>query len=71
MKHRVSSLILKTKTKMKKVFFALALVATVMVGCNGNVATSTETGVDSTAVQVDSVSVDSVAVDTVTVGLVK
>ena len=40
---------------MKKALLALALVATVMVSCNKTTSTS-ETAVDSTAVQVDSVS---------------
>lgn len=51
---------------MKKVIFALALVATMTVGCN-NGATSRVNGTstDSTAVQVDSVSVDSLKVDSI------
>jgi len=55
---------------MKKVIFALALVATLTVGCN-NGATSKVNGTDSTAVQVDSVAVDSAVVDTVKVDTVK
>lgn len=51
---------------MKKVIFALALVATFMVSCNKNGATSTETTVDSTEVVVDTTAVDTVAVDTIT-----
>lgn len=50
---------------MKKVFFALALVAAFAVGCNKNGATSTETAVDSTEVVVDTTVVDTVAVDTI------
>jgi|694.fasta_scaffold20805_3 PBP1b-binding outer membrane lipoprotein LpoB len=49
---------------MKKVIFALALVATLTVGCN-NGATSKVNGTDSTTVQVDSVSVDSLKVDSI------
>lgn len=60
---------------MKKVIFALALVATFMVSCNKNGATSTETTIDSTEVAVDTVAVDSTAtqikVDTTTAGPVK
>lgn len=51
---------------MKKVFLALALVATVLVSCKK--AETTETCcADSTAVAVDSVQVDSTSVDSVAV----
>ena len=46
---------------MKKVFFALALVATVLVSCN-KVTTTVNSTTDSTVVVVDSVQVDSTVV---------
>jgi hypothetical protein len=49
---------------MKKVFLALALVATVLVSCKHVDAPAALTKVDSTAVEVDSVTVDTTAVDT-------
>jgi hypothetical protein len=49
---------------MKKVFLALAVVATVLVSCKKVEAPARLTTVDSTTVKVDSVSVDSTAVDT-------
>jgi hypothetical protein len=52
---------------MKKVFLALAIVATVLVSCKKVETTSNTEVTDSTAVQVDSVQVDSVAVDTAAV----
>ena len=52
---------------MKKVFLALAVVATVLVSCKKVEATSNTEVADSTAVQVDSVQADSVAVDTAAV----
>ena len=52
---------------MKKVFLALAIVATVLVSCKKVEATSNTEVTDSTAVQVDSVQVDSVQVDSVAV----
>lgn len=53
---------------MKKVFLALAVVATVLVSCK-KVETAEQTSTtDSTAVQVDSVQVDSTAVDTTEAG---
>lgn len=51
---------------MKKVFLALALVATVLVSCK-KAETEDTCCADSTAVAVDSVCVDSTAVDTVAV----
>jgi len=47
---------------MKKVFLALAIVATVLVSCKKVEATSNTEVTDSTAVQVDSVQVDSTTV---------
>ena len=52
---------------MKKVFLALAVVATVLVSCKKVEAASNGEVADSTTVQVDSVQVDSVQVDTVSV----
>jgi hypothetical protein len=52
---------------MKKVFLALAVVATVLVSCKKVEAPARLTTADSTAVQVDSVKVDTTAVDTVKV----
>ena len=47
---------------MKKVFLALAIVATVLVSCKKVESTSNTEVTDSTAVQVDSVAVDTAAV---------
>ena len=48
---------------MKKVFLALAIVATVLVSCKKVEATSNTEVTDSTAVQVDSISVDSASLE--------
>jgi len=53
---------------MKKVFLALAVVATVLVSCKHVDAPAKLTTTDSTAVQVDSVQVDSTVVDTTEAG---
>jgi hypothetical protein len=51
------------KTKMKKVFLVLAVMALVAISCKNVETPASVSTVDSTAVQVDSISVDSASLE--------